>query len=107
MDFAPDPQLIEIDAEAVFAAAAETGTAIELNSHLDRLDAPADMLRRARAVPGLRFIVSTDAHHTSELGNARWGVANARRGWVERASVANTMPRDRFLRWAAAKRSGA
>ncbi len=96
---------IELDGDAVFAAAAETGTALEINCHLDRLDVPADMLRRARTVDGLRFVISTDAHHTSEFANVRWGVANARRGWIERSAVANTLPRERFLRWAAAARS--
>ncbi len=95
---------IELDADAVFETAAATGTAIEVNCHLDRLDAPADLLRRARLVDGLRFVISTDAHHTTELSNVTWGVRNARRGWVERAAVANTWTRDRFLKWAAAKR---
>ena len=97
---------IELDAEAVFAAAAETDTALEINSHLDRLDVPADMLRKARLVEGLTFAVSTDSHHTSELANMRWGVHNARRGWIERTQVVNTLSRDRFLRWVDRKRRG-
>lgn len=95
---------IEIDFDAVAGAAAGNGTALEINCHLDRLDVPADLLRRARAVDGLRFVISTDAHHTNEFGNLRWGVANARRGWIERRSVANTMSVERFLRWAGRKR---
>ena len=95
---------IEIDADAVFEAAAATATGIEINSHLDRLDVPSDMLRRARTVPDLRFVISTDAHHTNEFANIRWGVANARRGWIERSAVANALPADLFLKWAAKKR---
>ncbi len=91
---------IEIDADAVFAAAAEHETAIEINSHLDRLDVSSDLLRRARSVADLKFVISTDAHHVREFGNLRWGVANARRGWIERRQVANTLPVARFLRWA-------
>jgi DNA polymerase (family 10) len=95
---------IELDVEAVLAAAAATGTALEINSHLDRLDVPSDLLVRARDVPDLVFVISTDAHHTTEYDNVRWGVANARRGWVDAARVANTWPTERFLEWAAAKR---
>ena len=95
---------IEIDVDAVYAAAGETGTALEINAHLDRLDVPAEMLFRARGRSGLVFVVSTDAHHTSELGNARWGVQNAQRGWVEAAHVANTWDSDRFLSWARSKK---
>ena len=96
---------IEVDADAIFAAAAENGTAVEINSHLDRLDVPADLLRRARAVEGLRFVISTDAHHVGEFANLQWGVANARRGWIERSAVANTLPRERFVRWLARQRA--
>jgi DNA polymerase (family 10) len=95
---------IEIDADAVFAAAAATGTALEINCHLDRLDVPAELLRRARTVEGLKFVISTDSHHTTEFANLRWGVKNARRGWVAKAQVVNTWPRARFMKWAAKKR---
>ncbi len=95
---------IDLDAEAVFAAAAATGTALEINCHLDRLDVPADLLRRARTVEGIRFVISTDSHHTKEFGNLKWGVKNARRGWVDKRQVVNTWPAERFLKWAASKR---
>jgi DNA polymerase (family 10) len=95
---------IDIDVDAVLGAAADTGTAIEINSHLDRLDAPAEVLRRGAAIEGLRFVISTDAHHTAELANVRWGVRQASRGWVDRRRVVNTWPKPRFLSWIAAKR---
>ena len=95
---------IELEIEAVFEAAVATGTALEINSHLDRLDVPSDLLVLARGIPDLVFVVSTDAHHTSEYDNIRWGVANARRGWVDAARVANTWPLARFLEWVDAKR---
>lgn len=97
---------IELDTTEVFEAAVATGTALEINSHLDRLDVPAEMLRQAREVDGLLFVVSTDSHHVDEFANIRWGVANARRGWVPVDRVANTWPRDRFLEWAGASRRG-
>ena len=95
---------IEIDVDAILEAAADTGTALEINSHLDRLDAPAEILRRARETPGVRFVISTDSHHTSELDNVRWGVSLARRGWVDKRRIINTWNRERFLAWVRAKR---
>ncbi|MGI9528199.1 MAG: DNA polymerase/3'-5' exonuclease PolX, partial [Acidimicrobiia bacterium] len=70
------------DADVVFAAAAETGTAIEINCHLQRLDLAAPLIRRAMTHDGLMFSIATDSHHTTELANLRWGVAQARKGWV-------------------------
>ena len=95
---------IELDTRAVFEAAAETGTALEINGHLHRLDVPADMLLQARGIKGLRFTISTDSHHTSEFENLQWGVANARRGWVPRTAVLNTLPLDGFLDFVAQKK---
>ncbi|MDJ0953343.1 MAG: DNA polymerase/3'-5' exonuclease PolX [Acidimicrobiia bacterium] len=95
---------IALNVPAVFAAAAETGTALEINGHLHRLDVPAELLLQAREMDGLRFVISTDSHHTTEFENIRWGVANARRGWVRRRSVINTLPLGEFLAFVAAKR---
>lgn len=95
---------IEINARAVFEAAIETGTALEINSHLRRLDVPADMLLLARGMPDLRFVISTDSHHVTEFSNIRWGAATARRGWVERDTVVNTLPLDGFMEFVQAKR---
>jgi len=95
---------IEINARAVFEAAIETGTALEINAHLHRLDVPAELLILARGMSDLRFVISTDSHHTSEYDNIRWGARNARRGWVERDLIINTWPLDKFLAFVAAKR---
>jgi len=89
---------IEIDVDAVLEAAAETHTAIELNSSLSRLDAAAHVLRRGQKL-GVTFVVSTDAHHVDEMERMRWGALHAQRGWLETASVANTWDRKRFLAW--------
>jgi DNA polymerase (family 10) len=94
---------IELDVDAVLDAAEETGCALEINCHLDRLDVPAEILRRARG-RDVVFVISTDAHDARELGNTRWGVKLARRGWVERDRVVNTWERDRFFDWVAEKR---
>jgi DNA polymerase (family 10) len=95
---------IELNAREVFEAAAATGTALEINGHLHRLDVPSDLLLQARGVEGLKFVISTDSHHTSEFANLRWGVHNARRGWVERSSVINTLPLEGFLDFVGRKR---
>lgn len=91
---------VELDVEAVLDAAEETGTALEINCHLDRLDAPAEMLRAARG-SGVTFVINTDAHSARELDNMTWGVRQALRGWVEPERVANSWPRRRFLSWLA------
>ena len=98
---------IEVDFDAVLDAAAETGTALEINSHLDRLDVPADWIRRARGRDDVTWVISTDSHHVNEFANIRWGVANARRGWVPVERVANTLAVDEFLAWARRKRERA
>ena len=94
---------IELDLDAVLAAAARTGTAIEINGALSRLDAAADVLRRSRAW-GVTIVVNSDAHHVSEFERLQWGVRQAQRGWVARDRIANTWPPERFLAWAAARR---
>ncbi|GAB4565937.1 MAG: DNA polymerase/3'-5' exonuclease PolX [Haliangiales bacterium] len=95
---------IEFDVDAVLQAAAETGVAIEINSALARLDASADVLRRARELDVL-FLIDTDAHHISELDRMRWGIEQATRGWVERERVLNTWSQESFLAWVQRRRS--
>ena len=94
---------IELDLEAVMEAAAATGTAIEINGALQRLDATPEAIRIG-IKHGVIFVIDTDSHHTRELGRMEYGVLNAQRGWVERSMVANTWPIARFLKWVAAKR---
>ncbi len=96
---------IELDIDAVLDAAADTGTAIELNSSLSRLDVAADVLRRSRG-KNVVFVISTDAHHIDELTRMRWGVQQAARGWLDRQRIANTWQPDAFLAWASTKRRG-
>jgi DNA polymerase (family 10) len=97
---------IDLDIDAVLAAAARTGTAIEINSGLPRLDAAAPVLRRARDYDVV-FVLTSDAHHEAELDRVRHGVQHALRGWVDPARVANTWPKERFLSWVAEKRARA
>jgi DNA polymerase (family 10) len=94
---------IDLDIEAVLTAAEETGCALEINGHLDRLDAPADVLRHARE-RDVVFTIDSDAHDTRELANVANAVRNARRGWVERKRVVNTWTAKQFLKWVKEKR---
>jgi DNA polymerase (family 10) len=70
---------------------------VEVNGDPHRLDMVPRWIREARK-RGIRFVVSTDAHSTSELKNVRFGVAMARRGWVRRGEVLNALPVDDFRR---------
>jgi DNA polymerase (family 10) len=93
----PTGRLIErrepyaIDLDAVFAAAARTGTMLEINANPDRRDL-SDVHARAAARAGVTLVIDSDAHRTRTLANMRWGVATARRAWLTREQVANTRP---------------
>jgi DNA polymerase (family 10) len=96
---------VRFNVEAVAASAAETGTALEINCHLQRLDLSAANLRTAVGIEGVLFAVSTDAHHTSEIANSRWGAAQARKGWVPADRVVNSLPIGEFTAWMGQKRN--
>ncbi len=96
---------IELDLDAVMEAAAATGTAIEINGALDRLDATPEAIRTG-IEHGVTFVIDTDSHHTNEGVRMEYGVLNAQRGWVDKKMVANTWSRARFLKWAKRKRGG-
>jgi DNA polymerase (family 10) len=95
---------IELDIDAVLAGAAETGCALEINCHLDRLDAPSYVLRKAMEHPDVLFAISTDTHYLEELANTANGIRLARRGWVDRSRVVNTWPQKKFMAWVGKKR---
>ncbi|TDE38588.1 DNA polymerase/3'-5' exonuclease PolX [Actinomadura sp. 6K520] len=91
---------VDADWDEVFRCAARTGTAMEVDSFPDRLDLPADLIRRAKRF-GVRFSVDTDAHSVGHHRNIRYGVGTAQRGWLTPDDVINTWPLDRlraFLR---------
>ncbi len=91
---------IEYDLDAVFEAAARTGTALEVNSYPDRLDLNDEHILWAKR-HGVRFSVDTDSHSTVHLPYLRYGVGTAQRGWLTADDVINAWPLDRlrdFLR---------
>jgi DNA polymerase (family 10) len=89
----------DLDMEAVLQTAAETGTAIEINSNPWRLDLNGDHVRRAIEL-GVKLVISSDAHTERGFADLRFGVATARRGWATAADVLNTLSVDHLLLWA-------
>jgi len=82
---------IDADWDAVFAACARTGTALEVNASPARLDLPGDYIRQARDA-GVKFAIDTDAHSFGDLENMKYGVGTAQRGWLTADDVINTWP---------------
>jgi DNA polymerase (family 10) len=92
----------DLDMEAVLQAAAERGTAIEVNAHPDRLDLSASGVRRAVEL-GVKLAISSDAHDVRDFEHLFFGVATARRGWATPDDVINTWDVDRLMSWAGAR----
>ncbi|MFJ8622202.1 PHP domain-containing protein [Kitasatospora sp. NPDC093550] len=92
------------DAEAVFAACAEAGTAVEINCRPERRDPPDPLLRLA-AEAGCLFAVDTDAHAPEQLHWFRSGYARAARLGLTPDRLVTTWPRDRLLAWTRPNRS--
>jgi DNA polymerase (family 10) len=81
----------QVDLDAVLQAAAEAGTMIEINADPHRLDLDWVHCKRARAL-GVKLVINPDAHSTGGIGYYRFGVDVARRGWLEKDNVFNTLP---------------
>lgn len=88
----------EVDLEAVLVAAAELGVAVELNAAPDRLDLNDVQVRRAREL-GIKVAINTDAHSVRGLETMRYGIDQARRGWLERGDVLNCMSWTKLEKW--------
>jgi len=78
-----------VDIEEVIAEAAKLGKILEINAYYQRLDLNDVYSRRAKEL-GVKLAIGTDAHHLDQLSFIRFGVAVARRGWLEREDVLNT-----------------
>ena len=85
------------DMDAVLAAAAKYKVAMELNSYPDRLDLNDIHLRQAKQ-RGVKIVINTDSHHTSHLDKIRYGILQARRAWLTKDDVLNTLPVERFAK---------
>jgi DNA polymerase (family 10) len=80
----------ECDMERVLDAVAESPAAIEINGDPFRLDMEPSWVREARKRK-IKFVISVDAHSSGALQNLKYGVGMARRGWVRKAEVLNTL----------------
>jgi DNA polymerase (family 10) len=85
------------DLEKIFEAAKRYEVILELNGHPERLDLCDRHVKLARD-RGMRIIISTDAHHPEHLKLMRYGVMTARRGWLEKKDVLNTLPPEKLLK---------
>ncbi|MGB8985360.1 MAG: DNA polymerase/3'-5' exonuclease PolX [Candidatus Sulfotelmatobacter sp.] len=87
----------QFDMDAVLTAAAKHKVAMELNSYPDRLDLNDVHLRQAKQ-RGVKVVINTDSHHTSHLEKIRYGILQARRAWLTKHDVLNTMSAEQFAK---------
>jgi DNA polymerase (family X) len=87
---------IDYDMEKILEACTKHGVAMECNSYPDRLDLKDVYLRMCKD-RGVKVVISTDSHNTANLFFIRYGVTMARRGWLEKHDVINTLPTEQFL----------
>jgi len=85
------------DMTAILSAAAKHKVAMELNSYPDRLDLNDVHLRQAKQ-RGVKIVINTDSHHTSHMEKIRYGILQARRAWLAKEDVLNTLPAQKFAK---------
>jgi DNA polymerase (family X) len=93
----------EFDYDAVFAAAARTGTALEIDGQAARLDLPAPLARKAKSF-GVMFALDSDAHRTGDLSAIDFAVGQARRAGLRKDDVLNAAPFEYVQAFVARKR---
>ena len=91
------------DMNAVLNAAAKNNVAMEHNAYPDRLDL-CDLHMRMARERGVKIIINTDAHHTSHYEKIKYGVLQARRSWLTKSDVLNTLPAAAFVKALKARR---
>jgi DNA polymerase (family 10) len=87
----------QFDLEAILKAAAKHKVAMELNAYPDRLDLRDAHLRLAKQ-HGVKIVINTDSHHTSHMEKIRYGITQARRAWLAKHDVLNTLPAAKFAK---------
>lgn len=88
----------ELEWEKIFAYCKNKNIAVEINAWPERLDLPDTLVREALG-NGVKFIINTDAHANEQMGNMRYGVSVARRGWCRKSDIINTLPYLEFKKW--------
>ncbi len=87
----------QFDVEAIFKTAAKNKVAMELNAYPDRLDLCDRHLRLAKQ-HGVKIVINTDSHHISHLDKIQYGILQARRAWLTKDDVLNTLPVKQFAK---------
>lgn len=88
----------KLNIKKMFEAAVETGTAIEINAFYDRLDLNDVQCQMAKGM-GVKMAIGTDAHYSSQLQMMEYGLGVARRGWLEKRDLINTMSYKKLMEW--------
>jgi len=91
-----DPYAVNMD--EIFAAAVKYGTALEINASPDRLDLNDVYVRKAKEL-GIKICIDTDAHDIIRMEEMKYGVGMARRGWLEKEDIINTMNAERLFKY--------
>lgn len=94
----PDRAGADLDMDAVLAAAAETGSILEINANPARLDL-RDIHVRMAVERGVKLAINTDAHRADELSLSHYGVATAQRGWATAVDIVNTWPVEDLIQY--------
>jgi DNA polymerase (family 10) len=87
----------QFDMDAILNAAAKNKVAMELNSYPDRLDLNDVHLRQAKQ-KGVKIVINTDSHHISHLDKIHYGILQARRAWLTKHDVLNTLTAQEFAK---------
>lgn len=87
---------IELDIERIFIAAAKTKTILEINAYPNRLDLKDDYIKIAKDRK-IKFMINTDSHAKNQMHLMKYGIFQARRGWLEKKDVLNTLPLSEIL----------
>ena len=95
---------IDLDVDALAAAAEETGTALEVNGALPRLDLSVAALHRTRS-RAVTYVLTSDAHRAEELARIHNAARNAERAWIAPERIANAWPAERLIAWARERRA--
>ena len=88
----------ELDLERIFERSNETGTLLEVNSQMNRIDLK-DMDIKIAVEHGCKLVINTDSHSIPELKNMELGVSTARRGWARKEDIINTLPLKKLLKF--------
>lgn len=87
---------IDLDIDAIIAAAKRTGTVLEINASPERLDLKDEYIRKC-VEAGVKMVIDSDAHAADHFKFLEYGIAQARRGWAEKNDIVNTLPLKEFL----------